>query len=151
MSLTLRWPSNCATDNSPVKVQHFEGESNVNVDIKRYCLVNDFVTQKVYFSRIMRVYVGLIMLAACTVQYLVQVSLTLIGQQGMGHFFRYRPLLRIGWRTVPSVRELRRKMTFIQLQPLLAQCKQQANSLLSMHNYTPLAISGNDKNKQLTL
>jgi hypothetical protein len=39
----------------------------------------------------------------------------------------------------------------IQRQPLLAQYKQQANPLLSMHNYTPLVISGNDKNKQLTL
>jgi hypothetical protein len=29
--------------------------------------------------------------------------------------------------------------------------KQQANPLLSMHNYTPLVISGNDKNKQITL
>jgi hypothetical protein len=27
---------------------------------------NDFITQKVYFSRLMPVYVGLIMLAACT-------------------------------------------------------------------------------------
>jgi hypothetical protein len=31
------------------------------------------------------------------------------------------------------------------------QYKQQANPLLSMHNYTPLVIGGNDKNKQLTL
>jgi hypothetical protein len=31
------------------------------------------------------------------------------------------------------------------------QYKQQANQLLSMHNYTPLVINGNDKNKQLTL
>ncbi len=30
--------------------------------------------------------------------YLVQVSLLLIGPQGLGHFFRYRPLLPIGWR-----------------------------------------------------
>jgi hypothetical protein len=29
--------------------------------------------------------------------------------------------------------------------------KQQDNPLLSMHNYTPLVISGDDKNKQLTL
>jgi hypothetical protein len=38
-----------------------------------------------------------------------------------------------------------------QRQPLLVQYKQQANPLLSMHNYTPHVISGNDKNKQLTL
>ncbi len=29
--------------------------------------------------------------------------------------------------------------------------KQQANTLLSMNNYTPLVISCNDKNKQVTL
>jgi hypothetical protein len=31
------------------------------------------------------------------------------------------------------------------------QYKQQANPLLSVHNFTPLVISVNDKNKQLTL
>jgi hypothetical protein len=30
--------------------------------------------------------------------YLGQVSLPLIGQQGLGHFFRYLSLLPIGWR-----------------------------------------------------
>jgi hypothetical protein len=36
--------------------------------------------------------------------------------------------------------------------PLLVQYKRQANSLLSMKNYyTPLVISRNDTNKQLTL
>jgi hypothetical protein len=44
-----------------------------------------------------------------------------------------------------------RKMTYIQPQPPLVQYKQQVNRLLSMHNYTPLVISENDKNKQLTL
>jgi hypothetical protein len=42
----------------------------------------------------------------------------------------------------------------IQRQLLLVQYKQQANPLLSIHNYckyTPLVISRNDKNKQLTL
>jgi hypothetical protein len=38
----------------------------------------------------------------------------------------------------------------MQRQPLLVQYKQ-ANPLLSMNNFTPLVISGNDKNKQLTL
>jgi hypothetical protein len=38
----------------------------------------------------------------------------------------------------------------IQRQLLLVQCKQQANPLLSIHNYTPLVISRNDKNKKLT-
>jgi hypothetical protein len=31
------------------------------------------------------------------------------------------------------------------------QYKQQANPLLSMNKYTPLVISRNDKNKQLTI
>ncbi len=39
----------------------------------------------------------------------------------------------------------------IQRQPLLVQYKQQGNTLLSMNNYTPLVISRNDKNKQLTI
>jgi len=33
-------------------------------------------------------------------EYLVQVSLLLFGQQGLGHFFMYQPLLPIGWRIV---------------------------------------------------
>ncbi len=41
--------------------------------------------------------------------YLVQVSLLLIGQQGLGHFFRYWPLLPIGWRTVQIVHQCRKK------------------------------------------
>jgi hypothetical protein len=39
----------------------------------------------------------------------------------------------------------------IQRQPLLVQYKQQANPLLAMHNYNPILINWNDKNKQLTL
>jgi hypothetical protein len=39
----------------------------------------------------------------------------------------------------------------IQRQPLLVQYKQQASPLLLMNNYTPLVVSGNYKNKQLTL
>jgi hypothetical protein len=57
--------------------------------------------------------------------YLVQVSLLHIGQWGLGHFFRYRPLPLIGWRIVQ------------------VQYKQQANPLF--------VNSRNDKNKQLTL
>jgi hypothetical protein len=40
---------------------------------------------------------------------LVQVSLMLIGQQGLGDFFRYGPLLPIGWRIVKILRQRRRK------------------------------------------
>jgi hypothetical protein len=82
--------------------------------------------------------------------YLVQVSLFLIGQQGLKYFFRYRPLLPIGWRTVQILRQCRRKQP-IQRKLLLLQYKQQANPFLSMNNYNPLLISWNDKNKQLTL
>jgi hypothetical protein len=42
---------------------------------------------------------------------LVQVSLLLIGQQGLGHFITYRPLLPVGWRSVQILRQLRRKTT----------------------------------------
>jgi hypothetical protein len=58
----------------------------------------------------MRVCIGLTMLAASR-RVLNQVSLLLIGQQELGHFFRYRPLLPIGWRTVQIVPQRRRKMT----------------------------------------
>jgi len=37
--------------------------------------------------------------------YIVHVYLLFIGQQGLGHFFRYRPLHPIGWRTVQIVRQ----------------------------------------------
>jgi hypothetical protein len=59
------------------------------------------------------------------------------------------PWLPVGWRIVQSLHQRRRKMTMNQ--PLLLQHKQQANPLLSMHNYTTLVISGNYKNKQPTL
>jgi hypothetical protein len=39
----------------------------------------------------------------------------------------------------------------IQRQLLLVQYKQQANALLLLKNDTPLVISGNDKNMQLTI
>ncbi len=41
--------------------------------------------------------------------HLVQVSLLLVGQQGLGDFYRYRPLLPIGWRIVQILRQHRRK------------------------------------------
>jgi hypothetical protein len=55
-----------------------------------------FITQKVYFWQFMRVYVR--WLNNVSGVYLVQVSLLLIGPQGLGHFFRCRPKLPIGWR-----------------------------------------------------
>jgi hypothetical protein len=41
---------------------------------------------------------------------LVKLSVILIGQQGLGHFLMYRPLIPIGWRTVQIVRQCRRKI-----------------------------------------
>jgi hypothetical protein len=43
--------------------------------------------------------------------YLVQVSLLLNDQQGLGYFLRYQPLLHIGWRIVQILRQRRKKMT----------------------------------------
>jgi hypothetical protein len=43
--------------------------------------------------------------------YLVQVSQPLIGQQGLGDFFRFRPLFPIGWRIVQILRQCLRKTT----------------------------------------
>jgi hypothetical protein len=43
--------------------------------------------------------------------FLVEVSLLLIGQQGLGHFFRHRSLLPIGWRIVQILRQRWMKMT----------------------------------------
>jgi hypothetical protein len=77
----------------------------------------------------------------------------LMGQQGLEHFFRYLPLLLIGWNIVQILRQRRRK-TPIHRQQLLVQYKQQTNPLLSVHLHrtlTPLVISRKDKNKQLTL
>jgi hypothetical protein len=77
--------------------------------------------------------------------YLVHVSLLLIGQQGLGHFFRYCFPLAGGLSNI--FRQRHRKTTnTVQHQPLLVQYKHQANPLVSMHNYTPLVI-----NKQLTI
>jgi hypothetical protein len=43
--------------------------------------------------------------------YLVQFPLLLIGEQGLGLFFKYRPLLLIGWRIMQIVHQRQRKMT----------------------------------------
>ncbi len=80
--------------------------------------------------------------------YLVQVSLLLMDKLGvLGRFFRYRPLLPIGWRIVQILPQRRRKMTNANHK----QYKQLANPLLSRHHFSPLVISRNDKNKQPTL
>jgi hypothetical protein len=50
---------------------------------KLFTSTNDFITQKVYFPRLMRVCVGLTMLVACTYS---RFSCFLASQQGFGHF-----------------------------------------------------------------
>ncbi len=50
--------------------------------------------------------------------YLAHVTLLLMGQQGMGYFFRYRPLLPIGWSIVQILRQRWRKTTNIAPTPL---------------------------------
>jgi hypothetical protein len=82
--------------------------------------------------------------------YLVRVSLLLIGPQGLGHFFRFWPYFPLAGGLYKLYANAGGKLQ-IKHQSLLVQYKQQANPLLSMHNYTTLVISGNDKNKQLTL
>jgi len=70
----------------------------------------------------------------------------------LGHFFWYLPVLPIGWRILQILRQRWRKTTNTApttLSEILY--KQQDNPLLSMHNYTLLVVSGNDKNKQITL
>jgi hypothetical protein len=59
-------------------------------------------------------------------------------------------LLPIGWSIVQILRQRRRKTTKT-APTTLSAIQQQANPLLSVNNYTPLVISRNDKNKQLTL
>jgi hypothetical protein len=76
---------------------------------KFFRCLNDLITQKVYFLRLIRVCLGLIMLAMR--RYLFKVSLLFIGQHGLGHFFRYRPFVPIGWRIVQILRQRRRKTT----------------------------------------
>ncbi len=69
----------------------------------RTCMVSffmfssDFITQKVYFSWFVRVYIGLIMLEAC--------ELRLIGHHVLGDVFRYRPLLSTGRKIVQRLRK----------------------------------------------
>jgi hypothetical protein len=82
---------------------------------------------------------------------LVHVSLLFIGHQGYVNFLSgISPgfLLAGGFCKFYANAGEKRP---IQRQPLLVQYKHQANPRLSMDNYTPLVISRNDKNKQLTL
>ncbi len=83
--------------------------------------------------------------------YLVQLSLLLIGRSSVGAISSsIGPCFSLAGWLCKFYARARGKLP-IQRQPLLVQYKQQVNQLFSMHNYTPLVISGNDKNKQKTL
>jgi hypothetical protein len=64
----------------------------------------------VYFSRL-RLLPVCVWLNNVRAVYLTQVSLLLIGQQGLVDFFRHRPLLFIGLRIVQILLQRQRKMT----------------------------------------
>jgi hypothetical protein len=55
--------------------------------------------------------IGLIAMSHVSNNYIVQVSLLLFGQQGLEHFFNYRPLLPFGWRILKILRQRHRKTT----------------------------------------
>jgi hypothetical protein len=87
--------------------------------------------------------------------------LLLFGQQGLGHFFKFRPLHPFLAGGLCKFYANARGKQPINRQPLLVQYQQeqQANLLLSMNNYknykknnyTQFVIGRNDKNKQLTV
>jgi hypothetical protein len=82
---------------------------------------------------------------------LVQVSLLLIGQQDLAHFFRCRPLLPIGWRIVQIFCQRQKKPTNTAPTTLSAIQERQGNPLLLKNNYTLLVVSGNDKKNKRKL
>jgi hypothetical protein len=86
------------------------------------------------------------------IMYIVQVSLLLIGQQGLGDSSGIGPRISFAGGLCKFYANAGGKVTHT-AQPLMEQYKQQANLLLSMNNYTgtPLVISWNYKNKQPTL
>jgi hypothetical protein len=81
--------------------------------------------------------------------YLVQVSLLLIGQQGLVDFFRYWPVLPIGWRIVQIIRQRLRKTASTAPTTLSAIQAASQCTIVNTH-YSPLVISRNDKTKQIT-
>jgi hypothetical protein len=82
---------------------------------------NDFIEPKVCFLAVNASFHWLNTL------YLVQVSLLLIDQQGLGHFFRNRPLPPIGWRTVQIVRQRRMKMAANIIRPIQTRTYRKKN------------------------
>jgi hypothetical protein len=72
---------------------------------------------------------------------------------GIGAFLQVSALLSIGSRFEQVLRQRRRKTTHTTptLSAIQAANQSTVHVLLSMHNYTPLVISRNDKNKQPTV
>ncbi len=72
---------------------------------------------------------------------------------GIGAFLQVLALLSIGSRFEQVLCQRRRKTTHTTptLSAIQAANQSTVHVLLSMHNYTPLVISRNDKNKQPTL
>jgi hypothetical protein len=82
--------------------------------------------------------------------YLVQVSLLIIGQQGLEIFSGIGPWFPLAGGLCKFYANARGTQP-TQRQILFVQYKQQANPFQSTQNFTPLVIRRNDKNKQLTL
>ncbi len=108
---------------------------------------NNFITQKVYFSQ---VNANLHWLTNDVGVYLVRVSLLLLVRTIWDIFSGIGPCFPLAGGLCKFYANARGKQP-IQSQLILVQYKQQANPLLSIHNNTPLLISRNDKNKQITL
>ncbi len=102
---------------------------------------NDSITQKVYFSSVKA---SLYWLNYVVGVYLVQVSLLLIGQQGLQISSGIGPCFPLTGGLCKFYANAGGKQP-IQRQQLLVRYKQQANPLLLTHNHTPLVISRNDK------
>jgi hypothetical protein len=83
--------------------------------------------------------------------YLIQVSLLIIGQQGLVDFFDIgiEPCFLLTGGLCKFYANAGGKEP-IHRQPLLVQYKHQTTRLLSMKSFTSFVISINDKNKQLT-
>jgi hypothetical protein len=108
--------------------------------IKLFGCSNDLIPQKVYFPRLTRVYVGLIMLVARTrFPFFLMISRVWDISSDIGTCFPLAGGLCKFYSNAGGK------------QPMQRQYRQQANPLLSIRNYTLLLISRNDKNEQLTI
>jgi hypothetical protein len=78
--------------------------------------------------------------------YLVQISLLLIGQQGLADFFRYGPLLLISWRIVQISRQRRRKTT--NTAPVFLSARQAASYTVKKIYRIPVFLPTPEENNQ---